>query len=94
MMESLFKFPSLGRETLRDFKKGIDSSFRDFSRENGEGIENFFEPLLQFLVWFDKCSSYRDDPSFCDLHPWRLEKAHRLPRTFYKVLPALCKAKA
>lgn len=54
MMESLFKFPSLGRETLRDFKKGIDSSFRDFSRENGEGIENFFEPLLQFLVWFEK----------------------------------------
>lgn len=53
-MENLIKFPSLGRETLRDFKKGIDGSFKDFSRSHGEGIENFFEPLLYFLVWFEK----------------------------------------
>lgn len=53
-MENLIKFPSLGRETLRDFKKSIDGSFRDFSRSHGEGIENFFEPLLHFLVWFEK----------------------------------------
>ena len=49
-MENLIKFPSLGRETLRDFKKGIDRSFRDFSRSHGEGIENFFELLLLRLV--------------------------------------------
>ena len=53
-MEFLLNFPSLGRETLRDFKKGVDSSFKDFSRSYGEGIENFFDPLLQFLVFFEK----------------------------------------
>jgi glycine betaine/proline transport system permease protein len=50
----LDKFPSMGREDLRDLKKGIDGGFRDFSREFGEGIENFFEPLLWFLVWLEK----------------------------------------
>jgi glycine betaine/proline transport system permease protein len=44
------QFPSMGREDLRDFKKGIDSGFRDFSREFGEVIEQFFDPLLWFLV--------------------------------------------
>ena len=53
-MEYLINFPSLGRETLRDLKKGVDSSFKDFSRSYGEGIENFFDPLLQFLVFFEK----------------------------------------
>jgi glycine betaine/proline transport system permease protein len=51
-MEFLLNFPSLGRETLRDLKKEVDSSFKDFSRSYGEGIENFFDPLLQFLVFF------------------------------------------
>ena len=53
-MEFLLNFPSLGRETLRDLKKGVDSSFKDFSRSYGEGIENFFDPLLQFLIFFEK----------------------------------------
>ena len=53
-MEYLINFPSLGRETLRDLKKGVDNSFKDFSRSYGEGIENFFDPLLQFLVFFEK----------------------------------------
>ncbi len=53
-MEYFLNFPSLGRETLRDFKKGVDSSFKEFSRSHGEGIESFFEPLLQFLVFFEK----------------------------------------
>ena len=53
-MQFLLNFPSLGRETLRDLKKGVDSSFKDFSRSYGEGIENFFDPLLQFLVFFEK----------------------------------------
>lgn len=48
------KFPAMGRQDLRDFKKAIDSSFRDFSREFGENLENFFEPLLWFLVWLEK----------------------------------------
>ena len=42
--------PEMEREGLRDLKKGIDSSFRDFSREFGESIEGFFDPVLYFLV--------------------------------------------
>ncbi|MFT5274571.1 MAG: glycine betaine/proline transport system permease protein [Saprospiraceae bacterium] len=53
-MSFLDKFPDMGRNELRDFKKGIDSSFRDFSREYGEAIENSFDFLLKFLVWLEK----------------------------------------
>ncbi|PIE15596.1 MAG: ABC transporter permease [Rhodobacterales bacterium] len=49
-----FEFPKMSRSELRDFKKGIDAGFRDFSREYGEAIENFFYPLKVFLVWFEK----------------------------------------
>ncbi len=48
------QFPDMGRTELRDFKKAIDAGFRTFSRAFGEDIENFFHPLLQFLVWFEK----------------------------------------
>ena len=41
-------------QSIRDLKKAIDAGFRGFSREFGEAIENFFEPLLRFLVWFEK----------------------------------------
>ncbi len=44
----------MGRGDLRDLKKGIDASFKGFSRENGELIENIFEPLKIFLVWFEE----------------------------------------
>ena len=44
----------MGRTDLRDFKKSIDESFRDFTRNYGEAIENFFDPLLYFLVWLEK----------------------------------------
>ena len=53
-MDFLTEFPSMDRQELRDLKKAIDGGFRDFSREFGEAIENFFEPLLWFLVWFEK----------------------------------------
>ena len=53
-MSLLSEFPSMGRQDLRDFKKGIDAGFRDFSREFGESLETFFSPLLQFLVWLEK----------------------------------------
>ena len=53
-MELFDEFPSLGRTDLRDLKKGIDLSFREFSRANGEAIENFFDPLMFFMVWFEK----------------------------------------
>ncbi len=41
-------------QSIRDLKKAIDAGFRGFSREFGEAIENFFEPLLRFLVWFER----------------------------------------
>ncbi len=51
-MSFFTEFPTMERQALRDLKKGIDGSFRDFSREYGELIENIFHPLLMFLKWF------------------------------------------
>ena len=48
------EFPEMSRTDLRDLKKGVDESFKMFTREWGESIENFFFPLLKFLVWFEK----------------------------------------
>ncbi len=53
-MEFLSEFPTMGDQELRDLKKAIDRGFRDFSRAYGEALETFFEPLLYFLVWFEK----------------------------------------
>lgn len=53
-MEIFESFPSLGRTDLRDLKKMIDGGFREFTRAYGEEIEHFFDPLLQFMVWFEK----------------------------------------
>ena len=53
-MEFFIKFPEMGRQDLRDFKKGVDASFKEFSRSYGDALESFFEPLLWFLVWLEK----------------------------------------
>ena len=53
-MSFLSQFPAMERQDLRDLKKAIDTGFREFSREYGEAIENFFEPLLWFLVRLEK----------------------------------------
>jgi glycine betaine/proline transport system permease protein len=50
----LTEFPQLDRAELRDIRKALDSGYREFSREYGELIEGFFDPLLTFLVWFEK----------------------------------------
>ena len=42
------------RVSLLELKKGIDLSFRLFSRKYGDAIEAFFDPLLFFLVWLEK----------------------------------------
>jgi len=42
------------RVSLLELKKGIDLSFRLFSRKYGDAIECFFDPLLFFLVWLEK----------------------------------------
>lgn len=53
-MGILTEFPEMERVPLRDLKKGIDETFKGFTREYGEGIEDFFIPVLKFLVWFEK----------------------------------------
>jgi len=53
-MEFLEEFPSMGRRDLSELKKSIDGGFREFTRAYGEDIEGFFDPLLQFMVWFEK----------------------------------------
>ncbi|MFP6772061.1 MAG: proline/glycine betaine ABC transporter permease [Alphaproteobacteria bacterium] len=53
-MDWLHEFPAMEREGLRDMKKAIDLGFREFSRAYGESLENFFEPLLFFLVWLER----------------------------------------
>lgn len=53
-MDFLDEFPQMGRQDLRELKKAIDFGFRSFSRAYGEALENFFEPLMMFLVWLEK----------------------------------------
>jgi len=53
-MEFFTKFPVMERVSLLEMKKGIDLSFRLFSRKYGDAIESFFDPLLFFLVWLEK----------------------------------------
>jgi len=53
-MEFFTNFPVMERVPLMELKKGIDLSFRLFSRKYGDAIENFFDPLLFFLVWLEK----------------------------------------
>ena len=53
-MEFFTKFPVMERISLLEMKKGIDLSFRLFSRKYGDAIENFFDPLLFFLVKLEK----------------------------------------
>jgi len=54
LTEFFTTFPEMGRRDLSELKKNIDGGFRTFSREFGESIENFFYPLLKFLVWLEK----------------------------------------
>ncbi len=53
-MEFFTKFPVMERSALADLRKGIDFVFRDFSRSYGDDIEAFFDPVLFFLVRFEK----------------------------------------
>ena len=53
-MDFFEEMPSLGRRALMNLRKGIDAGFRSFSRSYGEALENFFDPLLQFLIFFEK----------------------------------------
>lgn len=47
-------FPAMEGGTLRDLKRAIDDGFRDFIGDHGEAIERFFDPLKEFLIFFEK----------------------------------------
>ena len=53
-MTWLQEFPTLDEASLRALKKSFDSGYRSFSRSYGDAIEAFFDPLLYFLVWFER----------------------------------------
>ncbi|WP_026957458.1 MULTISPECIES: ABC transporter permease [Aliagarivorans] len=50
----LTSFPKMERGELAAIRKTLDGAYRQFSRDYGESIEAFFEPLLSFLVWFER----------------------------------------
>ncbi|MCK4939900.1 MAG: hypothetical protein KAR80_06350, partial [Rhodospirillaceae bacterium] len=50
----LTKFPEMERADLVAIRKALDASYREFSRTYGDVIESLFNPLLKFLVWFEK----------------------------------------
>ncbi|EPA8652403.1 ABC transporter permease [Photobacterium damselae] len=49
----LTEIPQLDRAQLLEIRKALDGAYRSFSREYGDTIEGFFDPLLSFLVWFE-----------------------------------------
>ncbi len=53
-MDWLFNFPHLDDATLRDLKKTIDEGFRGLTRQYGDVIEVFFEPLRWFLIYAER----------------------------------------
>ncbi len=53
-MDFFTKFPVMERTALAELRKGIDLVFRDFSKSYGDNIEAFFDPVLFFLVRFEK----------------------------------------
>ncbi len=50
----LTEFPKMDRGDLLAIRKTLDAGYREFSRSYGDAIESFFDPLLSFLVWFEK----------------------------------------
>ncbi|AWB35440.1 ABC transporter permease [Orrella marina] len=48
------EFPQLDNTTLRELSRAIDRGYLSFSREFGPMIETAFEPLLHFLIWFER----------------------------------------
>ncbi|MEZ5924287.1 MAG: proline/glycine betaine ABC transporter permease [Hyphomicrobiaceae bacterium] len=53
-MDWLFQFPQIDSELLLSLKRTIDGSLRALTRTYGQSIEDFFYPLLQVLIFFEK----------------------------------------
>lgn len=47
-------FPVMDNATLTALKRSIDGGFRAFTREFGDPIEHFFEPLRSFLIFTER----------------------------------------
>ena len=47
MADWLQNFPTLDEGALRALKKSFDAGYRAFSRQSGDPIESFFDPLLK-----------------------------------------------
>ncbi len=54
MSNFLTDFPEMPNKQFREFKKGVDASYKDFAREWGDLIDAMFDPLLKMLVFFEK----------------------------------------
>jgi glycine betaine/proline transport system permease protein len=54
MSDWLTKFPVMDDESLTALKKGIDASFKTFTRAYGDSIEALFDPLKAFLIWSEQ----------------------------------------
>ncbi|HEB97842.1 MAG TPA: proline/glycine betaine ABC transporter permease [Sedimenticola thiotaurini] len=50
----LTHFPAMGRADLLAIRKSLDAGYREFTRGYGDAIESFFDPLLSFLIWFER----------------------------------------
>ena len=51
------QFPTMGQEQLRMLRQTIDASFLTFSRNYGDALEQFFNPLRQFLIFSEQTLS-------------------------------------
>ena len=56
-MDWLTTFPQLNPDLLLTAKRAIDGSLRALTRAYGQSIENFFYPLQQTLIFFEKAIS-------------------------------------
>lgn len=56
-MDWLFKFPQINPEILLSVKRAIDGSLKALTRSYGQSIENFFYPLQQVLIFFERVIS-------------------------------------
>ena len=59
----LTSFPEMDRADLRTIRKTLDGAYKEFSREYGDLIEAIFDPLLSFLIWFEKLFMWQPDLS-------------------------------
>jgi glycine betaine/proline transport system permease protein len=50
MLDWIYEFPQMDPGALRDLKRVIDDTFRQFTRTWGSQIEGIFDPLRQMLV--------------------------------------------